>query len=256
MIDQLNNGDVTLSFSSLKAFAESPAHFIAYKMGEKKTTEAMKKGSLIHCAILEPEQIERKYAVLRKEDLPNPDKDFRDVANRTYKASFDVKCQEQGLEVITQDQLDEAFRYRDMARSNEVVGSYLAKLVETEKRIKFHYEGFDFTGYIDGVAKNFILDLKTVSGIRPSKLKWQVLDNKYHWQQFLYKQAMPPYFDCFNLLADDSGLLLVKIDDSLLWQAEAEINDLLEKFRLCQLHNLWHQSYEFWAGEKGYFIIN
>ena len=52
-----------LSFSSLKAFARSPLAFIEYKTNKKEPTPAMRFGTLVHRAILEPERYSRTVAI-------------------------------------------------------------------------------------------------------------------------------------------------------------------------------------------------
>ena len=53
-----------LSFSSIKNFATSPAHFIAYKNREQHETPAMRFGTAVHAAILEPREFAKDYKVL------------------------------------------------------------------------------------------------------------------------------------------------------------------------------------------------
>ena len=53
-----------LSFSSIKNFATSPAHFIAYKNREQHETPAMRFGTAVHKAILEPFDFIKEYKVL------------------------------------------------------------------------------------------------------------------------------------------------------------------------------------------------
>ena len=53
-----------LSFSSLKNFATSPAHFIAYKNREQHESPAMRFGTAVHAAILEPKEFVKDYKVL------------------------------------------------------------------------------------------------------------------------------------------------------------------------------------------------
>ena len=87
IVDKLISGEMVLSFSAIKQFAQSPAHFMAYKLGQRVETPAMKKGTMIHCAILEPEELENRYTILKKEDLPNPEFSSALMCLGTYTAS-------------------------------------------------------------------------------------------------------------------------------------------------------------------------
>ena len=62
-IDSIMQGKAALSFSSLKAFRQSPKHFYNYKF-DKETTKAMTEGKMFHLAILEPEKFKSEYWVL------------------------------------------------------------------------------------------------------------------------------------------------------------------------------------------------
>lgn len=67
---EMVDGLPRLSYSALKAFAQSPAHFIAYK--EKKDQEmnqAQKFGRMFHMKTLQPELFEKKYKLI-PEDAP------------------------------------------------------------------------------------------------------------------------------------------------------------------------------------------
>ena len=52
----MNLQDVKLSFSSLKQFSKSPAHWVMYKKREFKQSSAMRRGWLTHLLTLEPEK--------------------------------------------------------------------------------------------------------------------------------------------------------------------------------------------------------
>ncbi len=259
VIENIRSGNITLSYSGIREFAKSPAHFVAYKAGTKVTTPSMKKGSLIHCAILEPDTLASKYAVLLREMLPNPDLDFRNSENQKYKKQFEASSAAEKKEMITPDEWAEALAYRDLAYSNEVCAPYLNRLESTESFAEWEFGGYKWRGVRDGIGDTFILDLKTVNEVSPDKIRYKVRDEKMHWQQFLYKQApdVGGFYDSFNLLTDGAGIALCKLEWSLLQQAEAELTKLLDAFKMCQENNLWHMNFEFWADrERGYFSID
>lgn len=256
VIEKINRGEVTLSFSSIKEFAKSPSHFIRYKLGDKVQTPAMKKGSIIHCAILEPNELDNRYCVLKKEDLPNPDKDFRNSENKTFKEQFELQAISQNKEIITPEEYEIAVKHIELVEGNEVISHYINNLKKREYKISFEFGGYVFNGYIDGIGGNYELDLKTVPDASPDQFKWKIEREKYHWQHYLYSNCnlIGSWFDAFNLLVDgEYGISLHKIPKDKIFQAEREILNLLEKFEQCTETNSWHMNYEFWTDGKGYF---
>ena len=81
-----------LSPSALMTFRESPKHYYSrYILGQKHVTPAMKLGTAIHCALLEPEIFDKQYYFKPKlEDYPDAL-----VTQNDLKA----KCKELGLPV-------------------------------------------------------------------------------------------------------------------------------------------------------------
>ena len=63
-----------LSFSSCKAFSQSPAHFVAYKERKQHETPAMRLGTAVHMAVLEPEKFGERYQVSQPAAAPKRSK--------------------------------------------------------------------------------------------------------------------------------------------------------------------------------------
>ena len=260
IIQDIQDGNFTLSFSAIKAFSKSPQHFIQYKLGDKKETPAMKKGTLIHCAILEPQELEKRYCILEKSILPNPELDFRNAENKAFKTAFEKEAEAKQKEIIDPSEWESAVKHRDLAYNNQVIAPYLNGLKRKEWFANWEFEGLNWRGVLDGIGAAYVLDLKTVADASPSKLNWLSRDNKYHWQQFLYRQSefVHPYYSAYNLLIDnDMGMSLLKIDHNQLSLAESELIKVINKFKLCIDQNMWDMNYEFWAdNEKGYFALD
>ena len=254
VISKIERGEITLSFSAIKEFAKSPSHFINYKLGDKKQTAAMKQGSLIHCAILEPNELENRYCILEQKDLPNPESDFRNTENKKFKALFEEKAKAQNKEIISPAEWQNAIERRDLAYNNEVVSPYLKSLRNVEVGVFWEFGGYNWRGFIDGIGPAFCLDLKTVDSAVPDKVIRKAINERFHWQQFLYKQSkeVPNYFSNFNLLIDsDNGMTLMKVEWTALAKAESELLKILEQFKICTENRLWNQNYEFWANNSG-----
>lgn len=260
IVDKLISGEMVLSFSAIKQFAQSPAHFMAYKLGQRVETPAMKKGTMIHCAILEPDELENRYTILKKEELPNPESDFRNTENKKFKELFEAKATSEGKEIIAPSDWDNLIAHRDLAYSNEAIAPYLNGLVKKEDYATWEFGGFNWRGVRDGVGKSYVLDLKTVADADPNRTRYLCDQEKYHWQQFLYKQApdISPFYASFNLLVDGNmGISLHEISWSKLAKAESELLKLLDRFKQCIDLDQWHMNYEFWAeSTKGYFVID
>ncbi len=52
-----------LSYSSIKEFAKSPAHYIQYINSKKEPSKEMNLGSLLHCMLLYSQQFTEMFAV-------------------------------------------------------------------------------------------------------------------------------------------------------------------------------------------------
>jgi hypothetical protein len=65
-----------LSFSSLKSFDRSPLSFVHYKEGPRKETDAMRFGTMVHRAVLEPDKYQATVAVYDGRRGTNAHKDF------------------------------------------------------------------------------------------------------------------------------------------------------------------------------------
>ena len=65
-----------LSFSSLKAFDRSPLAFVHYKEGPRKETDAMRFGTMVHRAVLEPDKYQATVAVYDGRRGTNAHKEF------------------------------------------------------------------------------------------------------------------------------------------------------------------------------------
>lgn len=87
--DYLSKKDF-ISCSALKEFKKSPLHYITYINNEyeREETKPMLIGTAIHTALQDKELFNEKYCYLKKEFLPNPDKDYRNKENKEFRDQF------------------------------------------------------------------------------------------------------------------------------------------------------------------------
>lgn len=258
VIQQLESGKYYLSYSALKAFSLSPASFIEYKIGEKPTTKAMKMGSALHCAILEPDEFENRYLILTKDMLPNPDKDFRDSANKSFKLSFIAKAESEGKEILDPSEHEECKLYQRLCWTNQISKTYLTNLTKKEQYAEWNFQGIMFRGYIDGIGSGYIMDLKKVADASPEKIKRSAIYDQWHWQGCLYRQSefADEFTGFYNLAVDKTSPCVFELGDFSYQKALAELTHIINEFKRCVDLQLWDSGYEFWAeNNKGIFKI-
>lgn len=258
VISQIESGEYYLSFSALKAFSLSPASFIEYKIGEKPTTKTMKMGSALHCAILEPEEFEKRYSVLIKEMLPNPDKDFRNTANKQFKAGFIAKAESEGKEILDPSEFEECKLYQKLCFRNQISQSYLKTLEKKEQYAEWFFNGIKFRGFIDGVGGGYILDIKKVMDASPDRIKRTAIYDQWHWQGALYLQSefADEFTGFYNLAIDNVSPCVFYLGDYSLQKALGELKKVIDEFKRCIDLQQWDSGYEFWAeNSRGIFTI-
>lgn len=255
----MNIEDIVLSFSSLKQFSKSPAHFVGYKNKVFKQSAPMRRGWLTHLLTLEPEK-EKELTVL----------DVATRANRQYKEA--VAVHEKGDRgVFTAKEVLEAKVLADAVLEHPLANKLINEAVQVEKYLEWWMgTGFNndqpvrFHGYADIIGQDYIADLK-VTDNEPKKMQRWVLDNLYHMQIALYKEAiwngeaymyskitegldikrkairMPP--KCYLITVDPNsphGVVVYQLSNEMeregLKQAQLEIN-------------LFAQWYEAWDGD-------
>jgi len=167
--------DITLSFSALKSFSKSPAHFAAYKKQVFKQSAPMRRGWLTHLLTLEPEKSEELLIV--------------EVATRANK-QFKEAVEKYGEDtVFTRKEYQEALKLAEAVRAHPLASKLINEAASKEEHIHFNLDGVKFHGYADIIGKDYIADLK-ITDNEPRKLQRWVLDNLYNMQLALYAHGV------------------------------------------------------------------
>ena len=178
---------LTLSFSSLKQFGKSPAHFVGYKNRIFKQSAPMRRGWLTHLITLEPEKIQELQVL-----------DVATRANKQYKeAVANHKDGENG--VFTAREMLEAQNLALAVREHPLANKLLSEAICVEKHLKWEMDGVKFHGYADIIGSDYIADLK-ITDNEPKKIQRWVMDNLYHMQLAMYSEAVFPGRDMTNYL--------------------------------------------------------
>ena len=243
MTDQIQIPD-RLSFSKLRAFAQSPKTFIEYLKGIPPTDD-MVIGQAVHCLVLEPEEFDNRYIVIEQTDLPNPDKDFRDKKNREHRDVKRAEAEETGKLLIMPQMWEKIItRVNNLLRWEEF---NIVQESDKEITVNGQIEEVSFTGVIDAIGNDYLCDIKVVNKIDPLRIRWKVMDGLYHWQAAIYNLLHHNHHggDFYFIFVDDIGVLKVKITQSTLDIAYKEVTRIVQSWKHCRDNNLWHLGYSY-----------
>ena len=167
-----------VSKSLITDFMDDPA---AWKASPpKQSTKAMRAGSLLDCLLTTPDEMKSRYTI-------SPYDSFRTNDAKSWR----VEMEESGVEVVTQDQIDNA-----NAQAMAIMAHPSAARIMhgSRRQVAFRHKtkyGFDAKGLIDIVPadEDTLVDLKTCEpGALESKrsLQRHMMDWSYHWQAGCY----------------------------------------------------------------------
>ena len=232
--------DRPLSYSSLKAFSQSPNHLVAYWDKDFKPTPAMIKGSLLHCLILEPEEFDKRYYVF---DDSEKCQELIEGGAKSPRATADYKEWKaekmktfEGKEEVKVEDLEELQPIADHVRKNIL----LKKMTGAELAIDWDFNGVPFKGFVDGYGDGFIFDVKTTSDASPKAFARDVVKFRYYWQASLYRHAnrvldfagdLPDYFIIAVETSAPFNVQIYKMSPAFIDKGFAEVSEMVDKFK-------------------------
>jgi len=214
------------SSSELIAFknASSPKHFLCH-WGHKAPSKDQALGSIIHCAILQPEVFNKNYVVLPDKKLLSTiyKVAIQNIKDETKEGAEKLKGDKEGLKKFKDEQkarvdklekefddallkfqkdnegksLVDADDYETARKCAQAVkdnGAAFALLkgAITERAMFFNFMGLPAKCKIDAVnlEKQIIIDVKTTRAAGPQGFLKSILEYSYHMQAAFYAHAM------------------------------------------------------------------
>lgn len=275
VIDSLHRDDFTLSYSSISAFAISPRSFIAYKVKERKETDAMLLGTVVHCLILEPDTFSKRYvvgpnvnastlegkeawaefAIGKGVDIPVNEKG-KYVLPKLDDLKADIKAAS-GVQVITGKMYEDAqFRAR-CAVKNSAFQFVLSQITQTEVdtpegfTISVFPSNYRFKGRIDGQGEGIRMDIKNVRSAQRHDAARAIQYGGVAMQAYIYEQAygVSDYYVC---CIDATGETSVhRLSRKMILDAGEQLEALLTAFEKAisdsfDRPGVWAESQDFW----------
>jgi len=156
-----------LSYSSLKAFIESPNHYLLYKE-EKVQTESMRKGTILD------DYLFTDFSAYHIEDIDKRTKIGKERAKEL-----------EGKIIISTEEI--AVAEKQKARICENPEAYeLLRDGEYQKKLEGNIGGIDFVGYADIFKMWGVIDLKTAQSAKADEFSRAIYNLKYHLQAAIY----------------------------------------------------------------------
>jgi exodeoxyribonuclease VIII len=215
-----------LSFTSIKEFQKSPRHYIEYISKERTPpTDAMKLGSMVHCMMLQPELFNDQFAVM-------PDVNRRTNAGKEEYAEFVSKNADKT--VVDNSSYEHARRLADTAMSRNEISQLVNGCLEFELEWSAEIDDLPYRGFYDGVASDYILEIKTTADGYPRKVMSDFLSRKYHMQAGLYHMASEkPIIYVIVETSEPYLSYAAPADDSYVKMGCDDIGKLNEQFNKC-----------------------
>lgn len=245
---RLLRGEEFLSYSALSCFGESPKHFIDYKFKDKKKTEAMLYGSVLHCLVLEPNEFNNRYAI-----APALSK-----ATKTGKVAHIEFMETAGDRVvISASTHTKAINTMQSIKGNWPANRLLNMIEVKEKHIEWEFMNFKFHGFIDGLKpQRLVMDLKSCADASPRKFQRDIVAMDYHLQAAMYLEGLGQDLPYYIIAADgDGGVSVHLLDDRLINAGRERYYFLMDAINKCILKEDFRSSFNFYSDRgDGVFI--
>jgi len=288
VIQDLIDKKVRLSYSTLKKF-DSPISIINHLVKKRTTvfipTEAMVFGSICDQLLFTPDDIDKNFVFT--DHIPSTDlmigfandmiqlglegKEADDdtkqaIYSNWYKKGTFEKTYEK-LEVFIEGKiakkdvgtkvlLETAKDLIGNLKEHNEVDELLDQMVETQKKIGFIYDGWEFIGYLDAYMKgDNILDGKYTKDSNPEQFNRDIYNLKYHLQAGVYSSYLIEsginMFPEYTFLTYDKSYnySVIKMDRNYINYGIREFQFLTQKMSQMSKYKQFGKSYGFFKKE-------
>lgn len=234
----LYDGIQALNYSGSKELLKSPAHYQAYLNQEREETKALRMGSLIHCAVLQPELLNEKFVT-----APECDRRTKD-GKATYEA-FQSSLKP-GMTVVSADESAECHIIASAAKHA------LERMEVTFEMTEFMFTtdhcGVQLKCAIDGIGTDgYLYDLKTTEDASPAGILKSIRAYRYNLQAYFYRLCFETAFErrllgfrfLFIEKAPPYATAVVEIGPELMSYACSDFEKALALYRECTTLDSW-----------------
>lgn len=284
-IEAYHGDKSAISKSGLDDIARSPFHYYATHLDPNRPPEPDRSGdrlagALLHCALLEPDEWGKRYAVLPDDAPARPTDAMRNAKNPSPESLARVRWWDDwtqrtgGITVITAKQHTEAWRQADALRRLPEIRDALGKgYAEVSAYWRDQETGVlcrcrpDWVTPV-GDGQVILFDAKTYSSADPEEFARQIARMRYHVQDAFYwdgyqhaakVEVVAFVFGAVELNWPHAATAIV-LDDASREQGRREVRRNLDTYAACLKTNRWPSytdsiaevSLPTWAFDKEY----
>ena len=230
---ELYHSTKALSKSGLDQFRKSPAHFRAWQDGIAtiESTPAMEFGTAAHMAVLEPQKFIAKYTVFTG-----------DRRTKEGKAAWQAII-DGGKTPLSQDQWDSVNGVASAVLAHPAAAELIAGIPSHGFEVSYfdNWMGVKVKARIDGLCKDYIIDLKTTQDASPSAFAKSVAQFRYHVQAAWYQTITKVNRFVFIAVEKEApyGVACYELDQQAIDLGVQIIDETLPMFRECEALNSW-----------------
>ena len=162
--------------SAAKHILTSPAHYQAYINTPQEETKALRFGTFVHSAVLEPHTLNDLYATA-------PDCDRRTKEGKAAWAEFATA--NAGKTIL--DYEESALGHLVASSARFALKRLGVEFDATEVMYHVDYNGVPLKAAIDGVAGDYLWDIKTTDDASPSGMLKAIRNYRYNLQAYWYR---------------------------------------------------------------------
>lgn len=228
-----------ISKSGLDLIHKSPLHYwekYLNPMHIEKTTPALILGSAVHCAVLEPQEFGKRYAIA-------PTADKRTKEGKEIHANFEASAQ--GLQIISKDDSIICERIMEAVQRHSEASLLLSKINKVEQVLEFE----DMKCKPDGICESLhlLIDLKTTEDASPTAFGRSALKYRYDVQAAFYSDIYEAVYkhrpEGFIFIAVEKtppyAVAVYVIEDADIEIGRQKYKADLETWRECKQLNEW-----------------
>jgi len=224
----------SISKSGLDLIDQSPAHF---KSSVRKETTAFKQGTAIHCAVLEPDELDNRYFFI-------PEKlDLRTTYGKSKNQEYALKNEGKILLSLEEYQMLCGIR-REVSKHK--LASQLFDGGKPEVSFFSQIDGVDVRCRPDYWNGSIVVDLKSTDCASEKQFKKSVINYRYFVQHPFYVDVMASEgidIDAFLFVAVEKtepfGIGVFELDENFIEYGRLQYQKNLDTYKRCLDTGLW-----------------